>query len=58
MDVEALAREIGFDLVAAIRADDVVTSRELAATCEQANLDYAFENGRVRFVGMILHSTT
>ena len=33
MDVEALAREIGFDLVAAIRADGVVTSRELAASC-------------------------
>ena len=33
MDVEALAREIGFDHVAAIRASDVVTSPELAASC-------------------------
>ena len=33
MDVETTAREIGFDHVAAIRADDVVTSRELTASC-------------------------
>lgn len=33
MNVEELAREIGFDHVAAISADDVVTSRELVSSC-------------------------
>lgn len=33
MDIEALAREIGFDHVATICADDVVTSPELASSC-------------------------
>ena len=29
----------------------------VGATCERAGIDYSFENGRVRFVGMILHSS-
>ena len=29
----------------------------VGATCERAGIDYAFENGRVRFVGMILYSS-
>ena len=33
MNVEMLAREIGFDHVAMIRAGDVVTSPDLAASC-------------------------
>ena len=28
----------------------------VGATCQRVGLDYSFENGRVRFVGMILHS--
>ncbi len=27
----------------------------VGTTCERAGLDYSFENGRIRFVGMILH---
>ena len=29
----------------------------VGATCENAGLEYSFENGRVRFVGMILYSS-
>lgn len=27
----------------------------VGTTCENAGIDYSFENGRIRFVGMILH---
>lgn len=29
----------------------------VSTTCENAGLDYSFENGRIRFVGMVLFST-